>query len=72
MKLDVKVVSGASRNAVKSENGRLKIYVTAPPEKGRANVAVIEVLAKHLGIKKQNVVLVKGKAGPQKTFEILI
>jgi uncharacterized protein len=71
MKLDVKVVAGASRNAVKQEGGRLKVYVTAPPEKGKANAAVIDVLAKHLGVKKNHIQLIKGLTSPQKSFEIL-
>jgi uncharacterized protein len=71
MKLDVKVVPKASRNAVKDEGGRLKVYVTAAPEKGKANAAVITVLAKHLGVKKNQVVLIQGETSPRKVFEIL-
>ena len=72
MKLDIKVVPKASRNAVKEESGRLKVYVTAAPEKGKANAAVVDVLAKHFGVKRQNIRLVKGETSPRKSFEILL
>ena len=71
MKLLVKVVPKASRNAVKVENGRLKIYVSAAPEKGKANAAVLELLAEHLGVPKRKIILLKGETSPLKTFEIL-
>lgn len=72
MKLDVKVVPKASRNAVKEEGGRFKVYVTAPPEKGKANAAVLELLSRYFGVKKQKVVLLKGETSPFKTIEILV
>ena len=48
MKLQLKVVPKASRNRVVGWVGlRLKIQVTAAPERGKANEAVVEVLADH-------------------------
>lgn len=38
----------------------LKVSVSAPAEKGRANEAVIEAIAKELGIKKSAVEIVRG------------
>jgi uncharacterized protein (TIGR00251 family) len=72
VKLDVKVIPKASRNAVKEEAGRLKVYVTAPPEKGKANAAVLELLSRYFGVKKQKVILLKGATSPHKTIEILL
>ena len=59
----------ARRNAVVGEqNGALKVAVTAPPDKGRANKAIEEVLASALGLKKSAVELVSGPASRDKRF----
>jgi uncharacterized protein (TIGR00251 family) len=49
---------------------RLKIQVTAPPERGKANKAVIEVLAEALGLARNQVRIVAGETSPLKTVEI--
>lgn len=51
--------------------GTLHVYVNAPPLEGKANNAVIEVLAKHYNTKKSNVILISGEKSKSKTFEIL-
>jgi len=51
-RLNVKVVPGSSRNRIVGWLGdALKIKVMAPPEKGRANEAVVELLSMKLGIR---------------------
>jgi uncharacterized protein (TIGR00251 family) len=71
MRLSVKVVPKSSRNAVTGWVGEtLKICVTAPPEKGKANAAVEAVLAGALGVARERVRLVSGHASPRKTVEI--
>ena len=50
-RLKAKVVPGSSRNRIVGWLGdALKINVTAPPEKGKANEAVVELLSMKLGI----------------------
>ena len=49
---------------------RLKIRVRQPPEKGRANAAVVRVLAAAVGVDQTAVTLVTGDSSPLKTFEI--
>jgi len=44
--------------------------VTAAPEKGKANAAVIEVLAEALGLPKSALRIVSGETSPLKTVEI--
>jgi uncharacterized protein (TIGR00251 family) len=71
MILQLKVVPKASRNRVVGWVGeRLKIQVTAAPERGKANDAVIEVLAAALGLPRSQVRLVAGETSPLKTVEI--
>lgn len=71
MRLSVKVVPKSSRNAVAGWVGEtLKICVTAPPEKGKANAAVEAVLAEALGLPNERVCIVAGLASPRKTVQI--
>ena len=64
----VKVVPGASRSKVAGMLGdRLKVAVAAPPEGGKANKAVCELLAKVLGVSKSAVGIASGHGQPRKT-----
>ena len=67
--LPVSAHPGARRNEIRGEqNGRLKIGVTQAPEKGKANKAVIELLAKSLGLRKAQIELLSGETSRQKRF----
>lgn len=71
MILRVKVVPKSSRDRIAGWVGdRLKVAVTAPPERGRANEAVARLLAKSLGIAGSRVRIVSGQRGPLKEVEI--
>lgn len=56
------------REVIGEHAGRLKVAVTAPPDKGKANEALVEVLADALGVKRGQVELVTGATSPAKTF----
>ncbi|MFO0938403.1 MAG: DUF167 domain-containing protein [Gemmataceae bacterium] len=67
----VRAQPGAKKSAVVGEwNGMLKIAVTAPPEDGRANDAIGEVLKKLLGVRRSEVELISGKTNRNKVFLI--
>ena len=69
--LPVKAQPGARRNAVVGEHaGALKVAVTQKPELGKANEAIVEVLAKHLGIAKSKIELMSGSTSKNKSFLI--
>ncbi len=71
VEINVKVVPGASRDRIMGLLGdALKVQISAPPEKGRANAAVIEVLAKALGVSGKSISLVGGVTSPRKSFHI--
>lgn len=50
--------------------GALKVAVTAPPEDGRANAALVEVLREWLGLKRSQVELASGATNRNKQFLI--
>lgn len=51
-------------------DGVWRIAVGAPPEDGRANAAVAEVLAHALGVAKGRLVLVRGATSRDKRFRL--
>lgn len=71
LRLRVKVVPGSSREGIAGWVGdRLKVKVTAPPEKGKANAAVVNLLAEALGVPRARVRIAAGGASPLKTVEL--
>jgi uncharacterized protein len=69
--LPVRAQPGARRPGVQGEqNGTLKVAVSAPPEDGRANAALVEALRKALGLKRSQVELIAGPASRDKRFLI--
>lgn len=71
MKLNVKVVPGASRSEICGWLGdALKIRVAAPPERGKANAAVEALVCEALGLPGGSVRVVAGQASPRKTMVV--
>ena len=70
MQLRIKVVPGARNESVEWLGDLLKVKVRAPPEKGRANAAVEELLARRLALPASSVRIVAGFGSPHKTVEI--
>ena len=69
--INVKVVPGASRDRVAGRYGDgIRVQVSAPPEGGKANRAVEQVIAAALGVKAQQVRVVKGHSQPRKGVEV--
>jgi uncharacterized protein (TIGR00251 family) len=69
--IDILVQPRASRAKIgPMHDGRLKIAVTAPPVDGEANAAVIELVARQLGIARGNVAVVAGASSRRKTLAI--
>ncbi len=69
--MNVKVVPGSSRDVIVGWLGdALKLKVAAPPEKGRANEAVIALLADKLGIGPDQITILSGQTSAAKVLEI--
>lgn len=68
----VSVSPGARLNKVE-QLGKytFKVKTTAPARDNKANVAVLKLLAKHLKIRKSELILVAGSKSKQKIFRIL-
>ncbi|MBO9478977.1 DUF167 domain-containing protein [Shimia sp. R11_0] len=66
----VRVTPKASRNRVMQDGDVLRVYVTTVPENGKANVAVQKLLAKHLGLAKSRLTLIRGVTSRDKVFRV--
>ena len=71
MKINIKVKPASRKNEVKIiSDGSLEVRVTAVPEKGKANKAVIELLSKHFKVPKSAIVILRGKNTRNKIIKI--
>lgn len=71
MLIKIKVVTKASQNKVGEKVGEYrKVYVTDPPEHGKANKTVISLIAKWLSVSKSKVKISSGFSSQIKTIEI--
>lgn len=69
--LPVRAHAGARRNEVRGEqDGMLKVSVTQAPEKGKANKAIIALLADELSLRKSQIELLSGETSSHKRFLI--
>lgn len=70
--VDVKVVPGASRSRIAGPFGEgLRVSVAAPPERGKANAAVCELIADALSLRPSQVVVLRGETSARKTLHVL-
>ncbi len=70
--LPVLAQPGARRDAVLGVRaGALRVAVSAPPDKGKANAAIQSLLAEALGCKAAQVALISGATLRQKRFRII-
>ncbi len=70
MKIQVKVIPKSSREELVASGDIIKAYVKEAPDKGKANKALIELIAKEYGIRKSNVRIIRGETSRDKVVEI--
>ena len=71
MKLNIKVIPSSSKDCIAGWlEDTLKVKVKAPPEKGKANKAIIKVLEKTLDLAKGSINITSGATSSRKVIEI--
>ena len=70
MRVEVKVIPNARRDKVTKEGGKLKVYVRAPVVEGKANRALIKLLAEFFGVRRRDVRIIRGERSRVKLIEI--
>lgn len=70
MKVKVRVIPRAKKEAVEKFEGGLKVYMTEPAIEGRANRKLVEILAEYYHARKYNIAIIKGDKQRDKVVEI--
>ncbi len=76
LRLFARVTPSAAKDEVvglwhgEGDETRLAVKVTAPPDKGKANAAVIKLLSKSLGLPKSSVSIIAGETSRRKTLAL--
>ncbi|MFZ5480330.1 MAG: DUF167 domain-containing protein [Myxococcota bacterium] len=71
MRLAVRVKPGARKDAIVGwEGDELVVSVAAPAVEGKANEALVAFLAAEWGLRKRDVVIVRGEAARHKLVEV--
>jgi hypothetical protein len=69
--IEVRVQPKASKNSIElTENDQVRIHTTVSAESGKANKAVIHIIAKILGVPESSVEIVRGTSSRNKQIRI--
>jgi uncharacterized protein (TIGR00251 family) len=72
MRISVTVKPNSRKEeVVPSGEGEYTVRVSVPPVEGKANERVVELLARHFGVPKSRVTIVRGASGRKKLVEIV-
>lgn len=71
--ITVKVSPKAKTNKIAGvlDDGTLKVQVTAPPEAGKANAALVTLLAKTFGLQPEQVEIIAGHSSERKLVSLV-
>jgi hypothetical protein len=64
----LKAIPGARINQLQRRDDELRVLVTQTPERGKANRAIIALLADTLGVAKSRIEVIQGATGRRKTI----
>ena len=70
LRVPVRVITKASRARLEASGAGLRVWVTAPPEDGKANEAVRRLVAKELEIALYEVQIIAGERSREKVLLI--
>lgn len=71
VELTLRVTPKARLNQVRQdETGAIRVLVTTAPEDGKANAAVLKLLAKSLGVAQSRLSLIRGAKSRDKTVRL--
>lgn len=70
MRIRVRVTPNASKQKIVEADNLLKVYVSAPPDKGKANKRLIKILSKYFKVKKSDLNIVRGEKSRDKILKV--
>ncbi|MCE5195040.1 MAG: DUF167 domain-containing protein [Nitrospiraceae bacterium] len=68
--IKIKVTANSKKNQIVENEELFKVYVTAPAVDGKANKAVIAILAEHFNKRKSRIKILRGEKAREKIIEI--
>ena len=68
--MELKVFPKSSQEKLVVDGDLIKAYVKAPPDKGKANKALVELLAREYKVPKSSIKIIKGQTGRNKVVEV--
>jgi uncharacterized protein len=71
MIINIKVITKAKENKIRETAGGLRVYLTAVPEKGKANKAIVKLLAERYNKSKNQIEIISGEKSKNKKVEII-
>jgi uncharacterized protein (TIGR00251 family) len=70
-RIAVKVAAGAANSAISGWRDQcLRVRLGTAPERGKANAALVALLAQALGLSKSAITIVRGQHSAHKTLEV--
>ncbi|MFM6190536.1 DUF167 domain-containing protein [Planktothrix sp.] len=70
-RLKIKVKPNSKQQALHTEpDGSLTVHLKSPPVEGKANQELIQLLAKHLGVPKSEIMIKSGLSSHHKLVEV--
>jgi len=71
MEFHVKVIPNAKQDIIEQGlDGNFRIHVKAPPRQGKANAALIRLLAKHFKTSESKIRIIRGRTSRNKIISI--
>ncbi|MDE0957990.1 MAG: DUF167 domain-containing protein [Planctomycetota bacterium] len=62
VEMSIRAIAGASRNEITGiRDGSLVVRITTAPEKGKANQAIVDLLARSLAMRKKDLRWIRGE-----------
>ena len=68
--MDIKVFPKSKKNSINQESNLWKVHLNAPAVDGKANKALINILAEHFRVRKSQIEIIKGLKSQRKTISI--
>ena len=69
---NVRVIPRAKQNSITvDDDGTIRVHTTTAPTDGKANDAVIKMLAKHFDVARSAIHIIRGHTSHNKVIEVL-
>ena len=69
---NVRVIPRAKQNSITTDaDGTIRVHTTTAPTDGKANDAVVRMLAKHFNVQKSAINIIRGQTSHNKIIEVI-